>query len=111
VLRPIAADRTKMLMYPVLFEGAPDEVNEARLRRHEWFYGPSSLGTSDDSEMFERMQAGMQGDVDPWLLLARGLGREKVLEDGTIVGHITDEVPQRGMMREWARLMAAGESS
>lgn len=110
LLRPMAVDRTEVLMWPALFDGVPDEINQERLRRHEWFYGPSSFGTADDSEMFERMQRGMQSDIDPWVLLARGAGREKELDDGTLIGHITDEVPQRGMMREWARLMTAGSS-
>ena len=40
---------------------------------------------------------GLRCQVDPWLLLARGLGREIREEDGTLVGQVTDEVTQRGI--------------
>ena len=45
--------------------------------------------------------------VNPWIDLSRGRNRERVDADGSIVGHITDEVTQRGQLREWARLMSA----
>lgn len=105
VTRPVAADCTEVYTYPALLGDVPDEINADRLRRHEWFYGPAGFGQPDDSEMFERNQIGLQCEVDPWLLLSRGMEREKVLEDGTIVGHITDEVTQRGQMRQWLRDM------
>jgi hypothetical protein len=101
-------DRTEVTMIPILLDGVPDQINADRIQVHEWFYGPSSFGTSDDTEMFERMQRGLQSELNPWVLLARGLRNEKTLEDGRVVGHITDEVPQRGMMRRWLELMEQG---
>jgi phenylpropionate dioxygenase-like ring-hydroxylating dioxygenase large terminal subunit len=105
VIRPLAADDTEVLMYPALLEGVPPEINEMRLRQHEWFYGPAGFGSPDDYEMFERNQVGLQAEVDPWLLLSRGLHEERRNPDGTIVGQITDEVTQRGQLREWKRVM------
>jgi hypothetical protein len=51
------------------------------------------------------MQVGFQNDLDPWLLLSRGMHRERREADGTRVGHVTDEVTQRGIWREWRRVM------
>lgn len=104
---PLAVDRTEVILFPVRLGGVNDDVNEVRLRRHEDFYGPAGFGQPDDSEIFERAAEGLKARVDPWLDISRGSHREKIAEDGTIYGHITDEVPTRAQMREWARLMSA----
>lgn len=107
VIQPLAVDRTEVILYPVRLGGVSDEINEIRLRRHEEFYGPAGFGQPDDSEIFERSTEGLKATVDPWIDLSRGRNRERVDDDGSIVGHITDEVTARGQMREWARLMSA----
>ncbi|MDB5841360.1 MAG: (2Fe-2S)-binding protein [Herminiimonas sp.] len=107
LIRPVAADQTEVLMFPTLLQGVPDPINQLRLRNHEAFYGPASQGSPDDVEIFERNQVGLSADVDPWVLLARGLDRERVDADGSIVGSITDEVTQRGQLKQWKALMGA----
>ena len=106
VMIPVAADCTEVLAFPVRLGGVSDEINAQRLRAHEFFFGPSGLGTPDDIEIFERAQLGMQVDESPWIDFSRGKSREVTQPDGTIVGHMTDEVPQRGQFREWRALMA-----
>jgi hypothetical protein len=49
----------------------------------------------------------LQAVVNPWIDISRGRNREYVDRDGSIVGKIPDEVPQRAQMREWARQMSA----
>ncbi len=110
VLRPVRVDRTEVFLSPVLLEGVPDELNESRLRQHEAFYGPAGGGATDDLDMFERNQAGLQAGSDPWLLLKRGLGRERLDVDGTRVAQITDELPQRSQWRRWKREMTVAQS-
>ena len=110
VLRPITVDRSEVFLTPVLLEGVPDELNEARLRQHEAFYGPAGGGATDDLEMFERNQLGLQAGADPWLVLRRGLGRERQDTDGTRVAQITDELPQRSIWRRWKREMTLAQS-
>ena len=105
IMNPISPDETEILMFPVMFDGVPDELNTLRLRQHESFYGPSSAGSPDDAEIFERAQHGMRAVVNPWIDISRGLHREEVDADGTRVGKISDETTQRGQMREWSRLM------
>jgi hypothetical protein len=104
---PIAADRTEVYLYPVRLGGVSDAMNEKRLRKHEEFYGAAGMGQPDDTEIFERNTDGLQATVNPWIELSRGRNREYVDTDGSIVGKISDEVTQRGQMREWARLMSA----
>ena len=107
VVVPVAADRTDVYLYPVHFGGVSPEMNEKRLRKHEEFSGAAGMGQPDDTEMFERNTDGLQAVVDPWMDLSRGRHRERVDADGSIIGHISDEVTQRGQLREWARLMNA----
>jgi len=106
IITPLAADRTRVSMTAVRLGGVSPEMNAVRMRQHESFYGPAGSGSPDDAEIFERVQLGMQAEVNPWLEISRGMERQTVDADGSIVGLISDEVPQRGMMRYWSELMA-----
>jgi phenylpropionate dioxygenase-like ring-hydroxylating dioxygenase large terminal subunit len=106
VIRPVRVDETEVFLYPTLLKGVPPELNVARLRGHEAFYGPAGGGATDDLEMFERNQIGLSARVDPWLLLARGLRQEQRDEDGTLVGQMTDELTQRAIWRQWQKVMS-----
>jgi len=108
VIRPVKIDETEVFLYPTLLQGVPEEVNAARLRGHEAFYGPAGGGATDDLEMFERNQIGLSAQVDPWLLLARGYGQERREPDGTLVGQMTDELTQRAIWRQWKKVMSQG---
>src|SRR5712691_3123133 len=105
-IRPIRVDETEVFMYPVLLKGVPPEINAMRLRQHESFYGPAGHGSPDDNEIFERNQIGLSAQLDPWLLLSRGLNRERRDEDGTLIASISDEVTQRGQMRQYKKWMS-----
>jgi hypothetical protein len=85
----------------------PDEINTARLRAHEAFYGSAGGGAPDDVEMFNRCSDGLRVKGAEWLELSRGIEREKIGADGIRVGHITDETPQRAFYRRWKALMCA----
>jgi benzoate/toluate 1,2-dioxygenase alpha subunit len=111
VIRPVSVDETIVDNYPTVFEGLPDELNTARLREHERFFGPASFGATDDVEIFVQSQTGVQAEGADWFELSRGMHREEVNEHGEHIGHSTDETPQRAIYREWFRLMtdAGGE--
>ena len=100
---PMAWNRTEVLVQPIVFTGLED-LTEQRLRTHELFYGPAGFGQPDDAEIFRRMAMGLRAGGIDWVDISRGLEQEKV-EDGMVVGQITDEVPQRGLYRMWQRLM------
>ena len=109
VIRPISVDETEVFIYPTLLKDVPSEINEERLRRHESFYGPAGGGATDDLEVFDRVTAGLRADVDPWILLSRGYGQERVESDGSVVGQITDELSNRAILSHWKTMMGAGE--
>jgi phenylpropionate dioxygenase-like ring-hydroxylating dioxygenase large terminal subunit len=50
VIRPVKIDETQVFLYPALLKDVPMEVNVARLRGHESFYGPAGGGATDDLE-------------------------------------------------------------
>lgn len=104
-IRPITADRTEVFVQPVMLGGVPAELNLARLRAHESFYGPGGGGVPDDIEIFSRVRAGFESQVNRWVSFARGLHRETGDVDGTTVAHMTDELPQRAMWRRWQEMM------
>jgi nitrite reductase/ring-hydroxylating ferredoxin subunit len=106
VVHPRRVDRTDIDVYPVLLDGAPDEVNAARLRSHESFYGPAGGGAPGDLEMFRRVTEGLAVESMEWLPLLRGLRRTEIGPDGELVGHVTDEHPQRAFYARWLQEMA-----
>lgn len=105
VIKPITVDVTEVHGFPAMLKGAPDEINIARLRGHEWFHGPASFGSPDDSEIFERVHAGLSAEVNPWVFFGRGLEREHDIGGGHLASNITDETPQRGQFKQWCSVM------
>jgi phenylpropionate dioxygenase-like ring-hydroxylating dioxygenase large terminal subunit len=106
VVHPRRVDHTEVDLYPVLLEGAPDAINAQRLRLHEGFYGPAGGGAPGDLEMFRRVQEGLQVESVEWLPLLRGLRRTELGPNGELIGHVTDEHPQRAFYRRWLEEMA-----
>lgn len=109
VMEPLAANRTVITQYPATLEGVPDEINEQRLRKHEWFFSPAGFGSPDDYEVFERNQVGLAAEHQPKVVLSRGLGNEVSLSERVTEGLYSDEVTQRGQLAHWAELMTADE--
>lgn len=105
VINPIAVDRTEVYLYVYALDGVPEPLNQGRYRAQERFYGPSGFGSPDDVEIFVANQTGVQARGVDWMLLSRGMHREKV-SDGERVGHSTDETPVRALYREWKRCMS-----
>ncbi|WCP15969.1 2-halobenzoate 1,2-dioxygenase large subunit (plasmid) [Sphingobium sp. AntQ-1] len=111
IINPIAVDKTEVIMLQIRLPGVPDAINEHRLRHHEMFYGPAGAGSPDDMEIFERVQRGLAGAFDPWLNMQRGMGRERVDSDGSIIAQIGDELPQRAQLETWLTYMQSGEGA
>jgi hypothetical protein len=81
-------------------------VNRRLLQQTIGSVGPAGFLLADDSEMYERNQRGVQARQPEWLILRRGLHRERRDEHGYRVGDATDEVPQRGIWRHYLELMS-----
>lgn len=113
VIQPVAVDKTIVYEYPVQLEDVPDRINKAIFRRIAQDISVSSgslvagMVNADDVDIFGRVQSGLQVAKVEWLYLSRGLQQEEHRPLGELVGERTDEVPQRALYREWARLMAS----
>jgi len=104
VLQPIAVDETIQHVTAVQFKGAPD-INRRLRQQTMGSVGPAGLLLADDTEMYERNHRGAK-ILDPeWLVLTRGLHRERRDESGFRIAHSTDETPQRGIWRHYLNLM------
>ena len=103
-IRPVAVDQTEVRLHHTLLKGALPEVNQRRVREHEFFYGPASFGGPDDYVIFDRIQEGYRADNVPWVLLNRGYLSETV-ENGIRKGQHTQETIQRAPYYEYRRLM------
>jgi len=107
LIRPVGVARTEVLSYPCRLKGAPQQLNEIRLRGHEEFFGPAGFGSPDDVELFDRNQVGLSAFVDPWLNLSRGLHEERTDANGTMINdNTTDELSQRSIWRHWKSVLA-----
>ena len=106
VLQPIAVDETEIHHAALTMDGGPAAANRARLRAHEHFQGPFGFGTPDDSEAWERVQQGARAGHDLWILLNRGLARERPTEDG-MKSDVSAETGMRAAYRQWLKLMTA----
>ncbi len=106
VLQARAVDDTIQHVTALQLKGAPD-MNRRLRQQTMGSVGPAGFLLADDSEMYERTQRGVAQRQPEWLLLARGEHRERLDEDGYRIGHVTDEVPQRGIWRHYRTLMEA----
>jgi len=107
VLQALAADDTIQHVTALQLKGAPD-MNRRLRQQTMGSVGPAGFLLADDSEMYERTQRGVAQRQPEWLLVGRGQHRERVDEGGFTVGHVTDEVPQRGIWAHYRKLMEAG---
>lgn len=106
VIQPISPMETDVYLYPMMLKGASVEENAERLRAHENFFGPAGFGQPDDLEVaFDRVKRGLDAKANEWLVMSRGIEREKVDERGIRRGGSTDEVPIRAIYRQWKKLM------
>ena len=107
VLQPTAVDETVQHVTAIQFAGAPD-LNRRMLQQTIGSVGPAGFLLADDSEMYERNQRGVQVRRPEWLVLKRGLHRERLDDDGHLIGDATDEVPMRAMWAHYRSLMEDG---
>jgi len=97
----VSVDCTEQHGYIFRLKGAPEEMFEASVRMVNTNNSPSSIVTSDDHEIFERIQQSLASGESEWSDLSRGIGSE----DGAVG---TNELPMRNQHRAWAQYMAHG---
>ena len=105
IIRPVGVAETHIYYFPVLFKGAPDEINLERHQQVCLLHGSAGVIAPDDIDVYERNQEGFRARADEWLILNRGIRSEVREEDGAIVGMAYEETTQRGIWREYRDLM------
>lgn len=111
VITPLAVDRTQVVMNPMMLADAPDELNAERLREFEEAFASGGFIAPDDAEAFVCVQEGVHAEgADPWMIMTRGFKTEETMANGARRGLPTDETPQRGLYREYLRLMSEGDA-
>lgn len=105
ILHPTAANNTEQHGYIFRRGGAPEKMFEASVRMVNANNSPSSIVTSDDHEVFERIQDALESGTTEWLDWSRGIDQE-VVTNGATSGAGTNEVAMRNQHRAWADYMA-----
>ena len=105
ILHPTAANNTEQHGYIFRRGGAPEKMFEASVRMVNANNSPSSIVTSDDHEVFERIQESLEFGGSEWLDWSRGIDQERVT-NGASTGVGTNEVAMRNQHRAWADYMA-----
>jgi phenylpropionate dioxygenase-like ring-hydroxylating dioxygenase large terminal subunit len=109
-VRPIAVDRTEIYTNAVRLQNVAEDVNLRRMRDQEFEFGAAGTFFTDDLEIFERTQEGLQSGAVDWVVFARGLDREE-MRNGYMTGSMSDETQHRGMYQNWKRMMTDVTSS
>ena len=105
IVRPLAADHTVVEVICLRLDGAPEEMQELTLQFANLAASPASLVASDDLEVFERCQRGLQDPAREWIDMTRGVLGDKPQADGSIIAAGTSELPIRHQFATWQRWM------
>lgn len=104
ILHPISVDRTEQHGYIFRLGGAPNEMFHRAVRVLTATNSPASIVTSDDHEVFERIQEALTTGARDWVDWSRGLENERVTNEGR-TGEGTNEVLMRNQHRAWVDYM------
>lgn len=107
ILHPTAVDRTEQHGYIFRLAGAPPEMFETAVRVLTSVNSPASIVTTDDHEVFERIQEGLSTGNLEWVDWSRGVGRDRPFEDG-LTAEGTSELLMRNQHRAWVSYMTGG---
>src|SRR5215471_268645 len=106
VIQPLAVEDSVQHVTALQVKRARD-LNRRLRQQPMGSVGPADFLLADDSEMYERCHRGVLARNPEWIFLARAVRRESLDADGFKIGHVTDEVPSRGIWRHYRKLMEA----
>ena len=106
VTLPIAHDRTIVRVHCFRLKGAPDEMFHRAIRFLTNLGSPASMIFSDDIEMLERCQEGLEKDNGPWIDFSRGFDSDRSDAEGRVSG-VASEMPMRVQFKAWLNYMTA----
>ena len=105
-IQPLAVDLTVQHVTAVQLKGAP-EMNRRMVQQCVGSVGPAGMLLADDTEMYERNQAGLAELRPEWVDVRRGADRERADERGLAAGGATDETGMRGFWAHYRELMTS----
>ena len=105
ILHPVAVDRTEQHGYVFKLGGAPEPMFHASVRALNLVNSPASIITTDDHEVFERMQESMAYGERDWIDWTRGFDGEHVA-DSPIMSQGANEILMRNQHDAWLSYMA-----
>ena len=110
VVHPISVNETVIEGYCFRLKGAPEEIFYRSIRFLGTLVSPASMIFSDDLEIFERIQHGLENGKLERLDHRRGMATDKPL-NGTGNFHSTtsSELPLRSQTAAWKYWMSAGQ--
>ncbi|NYZ15513.1 Rieske 2Fe-2S domain-containing protein [Azospirillum sp. RWY-5-1] len=112
VVRPISVDRTEINVFPVALKGAPEAYNTGAIRSLAATHSAASMIQTDDIEVFERAQAGLQSGAHDWVLFAGHPGSEEPWHEGGWRGQGTSEFVSRIQYAEnWISFLCGGNGN
>jgi phenylpropionate dioxygenase-like ring-hydroxylating dioxygenase large terminal subunit len=106
IVHPLAVDRTVVEVQCFRLDGAPQEMHDLTLQFVNLAASPASMVASDDLEIFERCQRGLQGGPNDWIDVRRGALADARQADGSILGPGTSEIAIRNQFEAWKSYMA-----
>jgi len=106
LVQPVAVDRTIITSFCFQLEGAPAEMFDLSLGFLNTASSAASMVASDDLEIFERCQRGLESSGDDWIDLGRGTHQDQAQSDGSVTAPGTSELPIRTQLRAWQSYMA-----
>lgn len=109
VVRPVAVDRTEVIVYPIRLKGAPDEMNSRNVRLLNVTHSAASFVQTDDLESFRRTQEGLRSLRSDWVDISRGLGEEeRDLQCNATTESAMHEMTVRAQYEAWRHYMSGG---
>jgi phenylpropionate dioxygenase-like ring-hydroxylating dioxygenase large terminal subunit len=105
VVQPLAADRTVVEVLCFRLEGAAPEMQDLTLQFVNLAASPASLVASDDLEVFERCQRGLEDAALDWIDMRRGALGDRRQADGSTLGSGTSELAVRNQFAAWLQYM------
>jgi len=103
---PIDVDRTVVRIHCFRLKGAPEAMFHRAIRFLSNIGSPASMIFSDDVEMLERCQQGLEREAVSWIDFSRGMDADQRGADGSVSG-AASEMPMRVQFQAWVDYMTA----
>jgi len=105
IIHPLAVDRSVVYTYSFRMPKAPAQMFRDTVAFANVVNGTGSWVLTDDLEVYERIQRGLNSGAPEWVYIGRGYGRDVNDGDTQRGATGTSEVFIRGQMRAWLDYM------